>query len=118
VSEDALAILMENDYPGNVRELENIIEHPFVLCRGGLIEPHHLPASVRGDTEVKSPRGKGVLTLKTLEAMRIADAVSRHRGNRSAAARELGIDASTLFRKIKSLGIELPDPDSRHPSET
>jgi PAS domain S-box-containing protein len=117
VSEDTLAILMEHDYPGNVRELENIIEHAFVLCRGGLIEPHHLPASVRGDAEVKPPLGKGALTLRAFEAMHIADAVRRHRGNRAAAARELGIDPSTLFRKIKSLGIELPGPDSQHPPE-
>ena len=48
------------------------------------------------------------IDAKTLEAMHIADAVRRHGGNRTAAARELGIDPSTLFRKIRSLGIELP----------
>jgi PAS domain S-box-containing protein len=117
VSEDTLAILMEHDYPGNVRELENIIEHAFVLCRGGLIEPHHLPASVCEDTEVRAPRGKGGLTLKAFEAMHIADAVRRHRGNRAAAARELGIDPSTLFRKIKSMGIELAGSASQQPPE-
>jgi transcriptional regulator with PAS, ATPase and Fis domain len=111
VSEDALALLMQHDYPGNVRELENLIEHAFVLCRGGLIEPHHLPPSVRGDTETKPQRGKGTLTLKALEALHIADAVRRHNGNRTAAARELGIDPSTLFRKIKALRIELPGPE-------
>jgi PAS domain S-box-containing protein len=109
VSDATLAILMEHDYPGNVRELENIIEHAFVLCRGGLIEPHHLPTSIRGDTDIKPLRGKGGLTLKALEALHIADAVRRHAGNRTAAARELGIDPSTLFRKIKALGIELSD---------
>ena len=107
VSEDALAVLMEHDYPGNVRELENVIEHAFVLCRGGLIEPHHLPSSIRGDTEINRLRGKSALTLRALEAMHIADAVRRQGGNRTAAARELGIDPSTLFRKIKSLNIEL-----------
>ena len=110
VSEDALAVLMEHDYPGNVRELENVIEHAFVLCRGGLIEPHHLPSSIRGEAEIKPQRGKGALSLKTLEAMHIADAIRRHGGNRTAAARELGIDPSTLFRKIKALNIDL----SRH----
>ncbi len=111
VSEDTLAILMELDYPGNVRELENIIEHAFVLCRGGLIEPHHLPPSIRGDSEIKPQLGMGALTLKALEAMHIADAVRRHGGNRTAAARELGVDPSTLFRKIKSLNIALPAHD-------
>lgn len=111
VSEDALAVLMEHDYPGNVRELENVIEHAFVLCRGGLIEPHHLPPSIRGQTGIKPQRGKGALSLKTLEAMHIADAIRRHGGNRTAAARELGIDPSTLFRKIKSLNIDLSGHD-------
>ncbi|MCK4341846.1 MAG: sigma 54-interacting transcriptional regulator [Phycisphaerae bacterium] len=109
ISEETLALLMEHDYPGNVRELENVIEHAFVLCRGALIEPHHLPPAMRGDTDLKPPRGQGALTLQALEAMHITDAVRRHGGNRTAAARELGIDPSTLFRKIKSMGIALPD---------
>ena len=116
VSAASLALLMEHDYPGNVRELENIIEHAFVLCRGGLIEPHHLPPSVRGERDAKAAQHGGALTLRALEAMHIADAIRRHDGNRTAAARELGIDPSTLFRKIKSLGIELPALD-RKPSE-
>lgn len=118
VSEDTLAILMEHDYPGNVRELENVIEHAFVLCRGGLIEPHHLPPAIRRDTDTKPLRGKGALTLKTLEAMHIADAIRRHAGNRTAAARELGIDPSTLFRKIKSLNIDLSGQDDPRSGET
>ena len=47
VSPEVLRILMAHDYPGNVRELENIIEHAFVLCRGGMIQPEHLPESLR-----------------------------------------------------------------------
>ena len=110
VSAETLAILMEQDYPGNVRELENIIEHAFVLCRGGLIEPHHLPPSLRGDSDFKPTRGRGARTLKALEAVHIADAIRRHGGHRTDAARELGIDPSTLFRKVKSLGLKLPEP--------
>ena len=117
VSEDTLAILMEHEYPGNVRELENVIEHAFVLCRGGLIEPHHLPPPLRGEADRRPMGGRGPLTLKALEAVHIADAVRRHHGNRTAAARELGINPSTLFRKIKSLGLELPGPDRRPPAE-
>ena len=113
VSGEVMAILMDHDYPGNVRELENIIEHAFVLCRNGLIEPRHLPPSLR-DSEILGPTsGKTGVTLKPLEAIYIADAIRSHGGNRTAAARELGIDPSTLFRKIKSLGIELPEKDGR-----
>jgi transcriptional regulator with PAS, ATPase and Fis domain len=113
VSEEATGILMEHDYPGNVRELENIIEHAFVLCQGGLIQPHHLPPSLRGEAEGRPGPMKGALTLSALEAMHIVDAIRRRRGNRTAAAKDLGINPSTLFRKIKSLGIRLPERDGR-----
>ncbi len=105
VSDAALAILMAHDYPGNVRELENIIEHAFVLCRGGLIEPQHLPPALHGAAGQLPRRLKTALTLAELEAIHISDALRRHRGNRAAAARELGINPSTLFRKLKTLGI-------------
>jgi len=113
VSEEVMAILLEHDYPGNVRELENIIEHAFVLCRSGLIETWHLPAALRGREQTTKHGAPTGMTLRQLEAIHIADAIRRHGGNRTAAARELGIDPSTLFRKIKSLGIELPDKDGR-----
>jgi PAS domain S-box-containing protein len=104
-SEGALAVLMAHDYPGNVRELENIIEHAFVLCRGGLIEPQHLPPALQGASGARSGRLKTGLTLRELEAVHIAEALRRHDGNRAAAARELGVNPSTLFRKIKALGL-------------
>jgi PAS domain S-box-containing protein len=101
----ALAILMAHDYPGNVRELENIIEHAFVLCRGGLIEPQHLPPALHGALGKVPRRLKTARTLVELEAIHISDALRRHDGNRAAAARELGINPSTLFRKLQKLGI-------------
>ena len=104
---------MEHDYPGNVRELENIIEHAFVLCQGGPIEVRHLPASLRGTDEPGPLQPQEGASLKALEKMHIADTIRRHHGNRTAAAQELGIHPSTLFRKIKSLGIELPGKDGR-----
>ncbi len=108
VSDDVLATLMQYDFPGNVRELENIVEHAFVLCRGGLIEPNHLPPAFRSRDDDRPARQQGPLTLKAVEAMYIADAIRRHEGNRTAAAKELGIDPSTLYRKIKSLEIDVP----------
>ena len=53
------------------------------------------------------------MTLSTMESLHIADALSRNDGNRKAAAEELGIHPSTLFRKIKDLGIETPETDGR-----
>ncbi|MBN2445351.1 MAG: sigma 54-interacting transcriptional regulator [Phycisphaerae bacterium] len=108
VSDEALAILMEHDFPGNVRELENVVEHAFVLCRGGLIGPQHLPPALRPKESATVVAGHGPRTLQALEAIHITDALRRHNGNRAAAARELGINPSTLFRKINSLGIDIP----------
>jgi len=117
VAEEAMGILMEHDYPGNVRELENIIEHAFVLCSSGIVEVKHLPPDLRKTLpDRRKPAGEGA-SLREFEAMHIADAVRRHGGNRTAAAHELGINPSTLFRKIKSLGIVLPDKDGRSSSE-
>jgi len=113
VSEEVTAILLDYDYPGNVRELENIIEHAFVLCRGPLIERQHLPPQLREGARPEPQPGSAGLTLRALEKMHITEAVRRHRGNRTAAARELGINPSTLFRKVKALGIELPENDGR-----
>lgn len=105
VSDEVLARLMEHDYPGNVRELENIVEHAFVLCRGALIEMPHLPPQFRGATESTSPNIAG-MTLEAMERLLITSALQRHNGNRTAAARQLDINPSTLFRKLKALGIE------------
>ena len=113
VSGGVLARLMEYDYPGNVRELENIIEQAFVLCRGGLIELHHLPPELR-PTAGRSPRtDEGPTTLESMERLLIAEALRRHEGNRKQAAADLGINPSTLYRKLKALGIEAPAMDGR-----
>jgi transcriptional regulator with PAS, ATPase and Fis domain len=114
VSEEVLAILMNHDLPGNARELENIIEHAFVLCRGSVIELQHLPPElVRGSGSAAAVTSATGMTLLDLERRHISDALERHNGNRQAAARELGIHPSTLYRKIKALGIEPPAVDGR-----
>jgi PAS domain S-box-containing protein len=117
VSDEVLAVLMNHDFPGNARELENIIEHAFVLCRGGLIELQHLPPElVRGRRAMELAARPG-MTLRSLESLHIADALRRSSGNRNVAAEELGIHPSTLFRKIKDLGIETPEKDGRSRKE-
>jgi PAS domain S-box-containing protein len=112
VSEDVMAQLMEHDFPGNVRELENIIEQAFVLCRSGMIELNHLPHELRPERgtplEAQHP-----MTLQALEKIAITEALQRNRGNRKKTAAQLGIDASTLYRKIKTLEIECPELDGR-----
>ncbi len=112
VSDEVMARLMEHDYPGNVRELENIIEQAFVLCRGGLIELGHLPPELR-PSATASRDDSPPMSLAAMERFLITETLRRRKGNRRESARDLGIDASTLYRKIKALGIDLPEIDGR-----
>jgi PAS domain S-box-containing protein len=113
VSDEVLQVLMRAEFPGNARELENTIEHAFVLCRSGLIELRHLPLEIverSGLTPDVRLRGA---SLSSMEAVHIADTLRRHHGNRTAAATELGIHPTTLRRKLKRLDVELPPEDGR-----
>jgi len=112
VSDHVMARLMEHDYPGNVRELENIIEQAFVLCRGGMIELNHLPLELR-PTSGLGIEGHQPMSLEEIEKLFISETLQRNGGNRKRTAKELGIDVSTLFRKIKQLSIVLPERDGR-----
>jgi PAS domain S-box-containing protein len=116
VAPEVLSRLMAYDYPGNVRELENFIEHAFVLCRGGLLHVEHLPPHLSSSLDTGGAIGLSGMTLLAMERLAIVDALRRCDGNRTAAAKELGINPSTLFRKVKSLDIDLPATDGRsHP---
>jgi transcriptional regulator of acetoin/glycerol metabolism len=106
-----MALLMAHDYPGNIRELENILEHALVLCDGDRIEAAHLPEELTAQSETNAHHQGDV--ADAVEAETIAAAIQRHRGNRTAAARELGVHKSTLYRKIKAYGIPLPNADGR-----
>jgi PAS domain S-box-containing protein len=110
---EALEILMSHSFPGNIRELENIIEHAFVLCADGDIRPHHLPSHVTSDTEPPFVHRTGHDPVKAAEIQVINEALARQRFNRKAAAAELGIHKTTLLRKIRKLGIKLPAIDGR-----
>ena len=112
VSVEAMARLMEHDFPGNVRELENIVEQAFVLCRGGIIELHHLPPELR-PVAAAPDETLNSMSLQAMEALMITDVLRRHQGNRRKAAADLGIDTSTLYRKIKRLRIDVPETDGR-----
>ncbi len=105
LSPRAIETFMNHEWPGNIRELENVIEHAFVLCEKGLILCQHLPDSLlcREDNFEILLAGR---TLAEIEAKALRDALVRNDGNHSAAARELGIDKSTIWRKIKKLNLE------------
>ena len=98
---EAVATLRRYSFPGNVRELENAIEHAFVMCHGEVILPQHLPPLITREVSVVN----GVTPQKKDEREVIADALRRHGGNRSKAAEELGIHRTTLWRKVKGYGL-------------
>ena len=106
VTNEVTAALLAYDYPGNVRELENIIEHCFVLCDGEIIEAKHLPDSVRPRSKLGEIEGNNPATMKQMEIVLITESLRRNKGNKTATAKELGIDKSTLFRKMKMYGIK------------
>jgi len=112
VSPQVIAVLMNHDFPGNARELENIIEHGFVLCGGNMIEVQHLPNYLASRAEEGAPSLEGS-TLEEIEARLVYDALRRHSWNRAAAAAELGIHQTTLWRKLKRSGLDLPPEDGR-----
>lgn len=105
VTNEVTAALLAYDYPGNVRELENIVEHCFVLCEGEIIETKHLPSSVSPSLKTEFPPTTVPATIKQMEIMLIKQALKRNKGNKTAAAKQLGINKSTLFRKMKSFNI-------------
>ncbi len=113
ISRETLALLMSHDYPGNIRELENIVEHAFVICPEGQIEPRCLPDSLIGPVPRPTAHGTIDAALRSTEAQAILDALKRNNYNRLATARELGMHKSTLFRKIKNLDIDMPEIDGR-----
>lgn len=106
LSYEALAIFMYHDWPGNIRELENAIEHAFILCPQGQILPGHLPDHLQRENHL-GPAATG-LTLKEQEKRVLWEALERHHWRRLATARELGINKNTLRRKIKRFGLLPP----------
>jgi len=113
VDEEALFLLMAYDWPGNIRELENVVERAFVLCGEGFIGVRHLPEELmkqdRGAIATADVRS----TVRIAEAEAITRALEKNAFDRTATAREMGIDKSTLFRKMKRLGMALPAKDGR-----
>lgn len=120
LSPEALSALMAHKYPGNIRELENIVEHAFVVCRQGTIDLHHLPP----DLLPAAPRPQPPVSLETTGAKPLSAVLATERNiiwetleqsgfNRHATARRLGMHKSTLYRKMKKLGISLPEKDGR-----
>jgi PAS domain S-box-containing protein len=112
VTPEAMRILQLHDYPGNVRELENLVEHAFVVGQGPELKPEHLPSYIlrasalapAGEPARRSPNGEQEALLAVLR---------KHGRNRTLAALELGIHRSTLWRRMRKFGLTEEPPGTR-----
>ncbi len=113
ISEKAMELLLNHDYPGNVRELENILEHALIICRGRIVRRKHLPVSVFRETAGSGTCADGErlnegdlgTEVASVERERILAALKANRWQKSRTAADLNIDRTTLWRKIKKYGI-------------
>jgi len=117
-SPETMSVLERYDYPGNVRQLENAIEHAVTLCEGTTIRPRDLPAEVRTPRMLRGSVGAGgretarparedrdQWSLAEVEKEHIRRVLELHRGNATSAAKQLGISRTTLWRKLRAYGI-------------
>lgn len=101
VSEEVLEFLMSYDFPGNVRELENIIEHASVLCRRDVVTMEHLPKELTGGAYTPQPTTALKNHIMDSEKDLIKIILARHNGDRAEAAHALNIGRTSLWRKMK-----------------
>jgi len=110
VSPRMMDVLMRYDFPGNVRELENLIEFGFAVCHGRTLELEHLPleiqpASTTREAEALTSSVYSTPKAAISEETRIRQTLEYHHGNRTRAARDLAMDRTTLWRKMKKYKI-------------
>ena len=96
----SLAALQQYDWPGNVRELRNVIERAMILCEGETIGPEHLNLPAASGETGSVPLIGGQATIAEVEWRMVQDALKRHQGNKTAAAKSLGISLRTLYNKL------------------
>lgn len=108
IDPEVLQIFMTHNFPGNIRELENIIEYAFVLCSTGIISHEHLPSKLWLSQDQIIENNDPEFLVKNAQAKTIMDALKENKYKRQAAADTLGIHKSTLFRRMKRLGLNPP----------
>ncbi|MBI5005573.1 MAG: sigma 54-interacting transcriptional regulator [Nitrosomonadales bacterium] len=104
LSEEALSILMQHDFPGNVRELRNVLERALIMVDGNTIQPQHLYLDSMRSGQQNNPTAnpaEEIAPLSTLEKRYLEWAVSNFRGDRKTLAERLGVSERTLYRKLR-----------------
>ncbi|GAB2180482.1 sigma-54-dependent Fis family transcriptional regulator [Denitratisoma sp. agr-D3] len=104
ISSDAMDLLRRHDWPGNIRQLRNVLRLAAALIddQDPCLRPHHLPAEMTDPAPL--PQAQNDVSLRSCEIRLVREAVARCGGNISAAARELGITRTTLYRKLQQEG--------------
>jgi DNA-binding NtrC family response regulator len=119
---EAIDVLLEHEWPGNVRELANVMEHAYIIAGGQPITPEHLPhhllnrpsapptlsmaPAASGATTPTPVAGNPARTLREIEMEHVLRVLEKHKGNKPAAAAELGISLKTLYNKLNQLEEE------------
>jgi PAS domain S-box-containing protein len=105
LSDNTFRVLMHHDFPGNVRELENIIEHAFVMCQGEEIQLSHLPPELWQKKTEYQKFSDEITPLQDAERQKLLEALERHDYNKVETAKELGMHRATLYRKMKKYSL-------------
>ncbi|HEX7356983.1 MAG TPA: sigma 54-interacting transcriptional regulator [Ignavibacteriaceae bacterium] len=108
ISPNALKVISHYKWPGNIRELENAIEHAFVVCNSDAIQTEHLPSRLQpiiDELNLSEDTNTSNSPLQNIELQLIKETLSKFEGNRSKTASALGIDKSTLWRKMKKYNL-------------
>ena len=118
LSPEAMSTLMAYNFPGNIRELENIIEYATVVCKNSLIRIKNLPENLLRAPDSKNnivtkETSEKVFSMETMEKDIILETLRKNNWNRKATAAQMGIHPSTLWRKIKRLNLKIPKQDGR-----
>jgi len=118
LSPEAMSTLMAYNFPGNIRELENIIEYGTVVCKNSLIRIKNLPEHLlrvpdSKNNTVTKETSERVFSIETMEKNIILETLRKNNWSRKATAAQMGIHPSTLWRKIKRLNLKIPEQDGR-----
>lgn len=109
ISEDAMEVLLNYDYPGNIRELENILEHALIICQNTMIRRNHLPIALQRRTQenlhIESKMNNLGQEVETSEKNMILEILKKHNWNKGKTAQTLNINRTTLWRKMKKYKI-------------
>jgi transcriptional regulator with PAS, ATPase and Fis domain len=105
VAPEAMSILLSHRYQGNIRELENILQHAFVLCQGSILEKKHLPEYLLHPAIATASTVAYDESFEAIDKRNLLKSLERNKYNRVKTAKELGIHVATLWRKMKRYGI-------------